>query len=110
MATIHVVRAGDPLFGFLLDVVSRTGIIAEIDYPSEAIEAVSNSDVKRLSKYPITLSGVSDDLCVPTGYIEYYRILSTCNITPHLDVCSTQMLLNLNFKRCITCTHDRCSD
>jgi hypothetical protein len=98
VAIVYVGRAGDPLFGFLLDVVSRTRIIAEIDYPSKAIEAVSNSDVKRLSKYSITLSGVSDDLCVSTGHIEYYRILSACNITPHLDVCSMQMLLNPNFK------------
>lgn len=84
--TISKVR--DLLFGFLLDVVSGTGIIAEIDYSGKAIETVPDSYIKSFSKYSIALSGVGNDLGVPTRYVEYNRVSSACNIAPHLDVCS----------------------
>jgi hypothetical protein len=44
------------LFGSLFDVVSRTGIIAEVDHASESIEHVTDGNVECFAKYSVPLS------------------------------------------------------
>lgn len=43
------------LFCLLLDIVTRSRIVAQVYHPGESIEAISNSDVERLAKYSISL-------------------------------------------------------
>jgi hypothetical protein len=51
-----------PPFGFLLNVVSWTWVVAQVDNSSESVQAVSDGNVKSLAENAVSLLGVSDDL------------------------------------------------
>ena len=78
------------LFCFLLDVVSRAGIIAEIDNSRKSIQAVSDSDVEGFAKYSIALARVCNDLGVSARDIEDYGVLCTSNIATHFNILVVQ--------------------
>ena len=43
------------LFGFLLDVVSRTWIVAQVNYSSESVQAIPDSNVEGLAEDTVSL-------------------------------------------------------
>ncbi len=73
-------------FSFLLNVVSRTRIIAEIDDARKTIQTVSDGDVQRLAKDAIALARVSDDLSVPARNVQHYGIPCAGDFSTHLDI------------------------
>ena len=75
-----------PLFGFLLDVVSWTWVVAQVDYSSESVQAVSDGDVKSLAEDAVSLLGVSDDLGITPRNIEHDWIFSASYLPTHFNV------------------------
>ena len=52
------------LFGHLLYVVSRGGVVRDVDESGEAVEAVPNGNVQRLSEDAVLLIDIGDHLGV----------------------------------------------
>jgi len=74
------------LLGFLLDVVSWTWVVAQVDHPSKPVQAIPDGDVKRLSENTVPLLGVSDNLGVASRDVEYDWVLSTSDLSTHFNV------------------------
>lgn len=70
----------------LLDVLAWTGIVAESNDSSEAIQAVANGDVERLTKDAVPLCRVCNHLSVATGHVEDDRVVRSSDGPSHLDV------------------------
>ena len=74
------------LLGFLLDVVSWTRVITQVDHPSKSVQAIPHSNVKGLAEDTVSLLGVSNDLSVPSRNVEYNGALSTGDLAAHFDI------------------------
>ena len=74
------------LFGFLLDVVSRTWIVAQVNYSSESVQAIPDGNVKGFAEDTVSLLRVSNNLGVAPGDVEYDRILSTSDLSTHFNI------------------------
>jgi|SRR5579863_7929494 len=73
-------------FGLLFDVISGAWIIAKVYHPPKSIQAVSDGDIQRFTKYVITLTRVGDDLSVPAGNVEHDWITGARDLSAHLDI------------------------
>ena len=74
------------LFGFLLDVVPRTWIVAQVNYSSESVQAIPDSNVEGLAEDTVSLLRVSDNLGVAPRNVEYDRILSASDLSTHFNI------------------------
>lgn len=79
------------LLGFLFDVVSGTGVIAEVDHASKPVETVTNRNIQSLSKDSVALLRVCDDLGVSARDVQHDWILRTRDLSSHLDVCGRRV-------------------
>ena len=52
------------LLRFLLDVVTRARVVAEVDDACKAIEAIAHGNIQCLSEDAVPLLRICDDLCV----------------------------------------------
>ncbi len=56
-SSVHdILVDSNTLFRLLFDIISRAGIVAQVDDTSESVQAVPNRNVESLSEYPITLT------------------------------------------------------
>ena len=74
------------LLGFLLDVVTWTWVIAQVDHPGESVQAVPDGDIKGLAENTVSLLGISNDLRVSSRNVEHNWVLSTSDLSTHLYV------------------------
>ena len=78
--------AKHPLFGLLLDIVSWTWIITQVDHSSEPVQAIPYGDVEGLTENTVSLLGISDDLSVAPRDVEDNWVLGTSDLPTHFDV------------------------
>ena len=74
------------LLCFLLNIEAGARIVAEVDDSRKSIETVTHRNVERLTKYPITLLRVRDDLRIASRHVKHDRVLRACDLSSHFDI------------------------
>ena len=74
------------LFGELLDVVPRGGVVGNIQRTGEAVETVADGDVEGFAEDAVALGCVRDHLGVAAGDVQHDGVGGACDGAAHLDV------------------------